>query len=429
MPESLDNLDISQVLKLYEKQQEQNEIEYTKLEKHIENIQVSHSEIKQLNWDIAEKNETIRKLRETVENVQLALLEERKNHLAVVADNDKLKTQVNPADYENTPSSSNYHRKRARNTTTEYDYSDDLTIKKLDSKTKDILIENETLNMTVDVLKIQLEEQKANFNEMISSLTSDLENIKSTERVKNNELMHQVETATTRLYNIQSLYRENIKEMLAIRKSLNDTSRFIDHDHHILNSKINKLQLELRNKDALIQNLQNRVKFETEINKSNEIKELETRLQQSRNEFTDVQNEMLLEETNYKQNLSRLELINEKLLREIKILKSDHSFYLNSLFSESVQLKKSLSELSMSLSASGGSSDSIHGGFSNLANQDIDSKSPFFFCLFNLFSIIFYQKKKKKQSDGLYLETRRSNAPYPEIQTDHFYQYTHLNSR
>ncbi|OMJ13119.1 hypothetical protein AYI69_g9130 [Smittium culicis] len=289
MADSIDNLDISQVLKLYEKQQEQTEFEYTKLEKHIENIQVSHSEIKQLNWDIAEKNETIRKLRETVESVQLALLEERKNHLAVVADNDKLKTQVNPADYENTPSSSNYHRKRARNTSAEYDYSDDLTMKKLDSKTKDILIENETLNMTVDVLKIQLEEQKVNFNEMISSLSSDLENIKSTERVKNNELMHQVETATTRLYNIQSLYRENIKEMLAIRKSLNDTSRFIDHDHHILISKINKLQLELSNKDSLIQNLQNRVRFETEINKSNETKELEIRLQQSRDEFTDVQ--------------------------------------------------------------------------------------------------------------------------------------------
>ncbi|OMJ29964.1 hypothetical protein AYI69_g509, partial [Smittium culicis] len=91
MADSIDNLDISQVLKLYEKQQEQTEFEYTKLEKHIENIQVSHSEIKQLNWDIAEKNETIRKLRETVESVQLALLEERKNHLAVVADNDKLK--------------------------------------------------------------------------------------------------------------------------------------------------------------------------------------------------------------------------------------------------------------------------------------------------------------------------------------------------
>ncbi|OMJ13118.1 hypothetical protein AYI69_g9129 [Smittium culicis] len=70
----------------------------------------------------------------------------------------------------------------------------------------------------------------------------------------------------------------------------------------------------------------------------------------------------------------------------------------------------------MSLNASGSGPGSIQRGSANLVNQDTDSKSQFFFnCFFNLY--------------GLDLKTRRANAPYPEVQTDHFDQYAQLNSR
>ncbi|PVU88947.1 hypothetical protein BB559_005323 [Furculomyces boomerangus] len=368
MSDQEEDIDPSYILKFYQKQQEQSEKDFKRLEDHVKNVKISQSEIKQLQWKLQEKEDELKRLRENYEEVQESLLEERQNHLQVVAMNDRLKiklqkknrqiehliskTNDNISNYQDTPSTSRTNRKRyrisqnQRATSNEYE---DTVASDLDEQAKDILIENETLNLTVETMRIQLEEQKMNFDEILASLKTEIESIKTNERAKNIELRHQLEENTTRMYNIQTLYRENIKEMLGMRKSIMENQRMMNEDHLILRSKIIDLSTQLNEKKKVIKNLEETRNSTFEYKDQSDIQDLELRLQLSRDELAIVQNENALSEANLKQNISRLELLNEKISKEITASKKDNIFYLDSIFSECVELKKSIVDILQSL--------------------------------------------------------------------------------
>ncbi|PVV04619.1 hypothetical protein BB560_000885 [Smittium megazygosporum] len=350
----IEDLEIDDMLDFYQKQLDQNEKDFKNFDKHLKNLEIKHSEMKQLQWAFQEKDEELAKLRELYEETQNSLIEERRNHLQVVAINDKLKiklqkknsqieylaSKINESQLLIDERDSTFKNKRNRS---EYQGENSNSIAS-DTKMQDLLIENETLSLSVETMRIQLEEQKLNFDEMISSLRLELQNVKDTERAKNIELSRKIEESTLRVYNIQSLYRENVKEMLELRKLVGDNKRLIDEDQFILRSKILSLEKESKNKDKTIKDLEKEAQNSHSVGSLAEIDELEYRLNQSRKEFSNLQNDHEVEQTKLKQTISRLEILNEKLQQDLSIAKKDQLFYMNSVFAECIEIKKLLVE-------------------------------------------------------------------------------------
>ncbi|PVU96529.1 hypothetical protein BB561_001139 [Smittium simulii] len=353
----LEDVNVEDLLTFYKKQQEQNERDFKKFEENINNIEVRQSEIKKFQWEIQDKNKKIEKLQELYEQSQHALIEERKNHLSVVSLNDKLKIKLqkknSQIEYLATKAQENIllteelaSSSKSKRSRSSYDYQSqhDINYPEVNAKTKDLMIENEALSFSVDTMQIQLDEQKLNFEEMLTSLRLDLQSVKSTERTKNIEINRQLEESNLRIYNIQTLYRQNIREMLEMRKNVSENKKLISEDHFILRSKILSLESTLKSKQTIIDDLLKKKQLKEKTAQDKEIEELEYRLSAARADLQNLQSENEIREVSYKQSISRMELLYEKLQQDLSITKKDHAFYLNSIFAECVEIKKLLSE-------------------------------------------------------------------------------------
>ncbi|OMH79979.1 hypothetical protein AX774_g6595 [Zancudomyces culisetae] len=328
MEAELENgLDPRELLLFYKRQQgeefsqfKKSEEEIERIMTHVKNIEGFHNEIKQMLWKLDEKDEEIERLKSVLEEHTQALVEERQNNFKALEAVDRLKVKVQRKSRQ-VKYLVAVNKELQRNfgdqaldlgqifTSKTKNEDDGLAKGRLeDPKTQDLLIENETLVLSAETLKIQLDEQKRGYEEIVNGLKDKIKSMRSDEKSRTLALKQELEEMTLKYYNIQAMYRENIRETLLAKKesSLNRVS--LDENQTIMKWKVLELRSQIDDKNQKINELE--------------------------------QNDALVKETKLKQAISRSEVKVERLKKEAEELRGRAEFDLNSIFAELVEIKR-----------------------------------------------------------------------------------------
>ncbi|KAJ1841878.1 hypothetical protein LPJ73_005974, partial [Coemansia sp. RSA 2703] len=132
--------------------------------------------------------------------------------------------------------------KRQRSSGVLYD-DDDLNREEYERK--QLEIENETLKLTIETMRIQLHEQKANYVEIVEGLSSEFKAYRETTTRDISDKARKVEDLESELSRIKGLYRENLRDLVVARKMALESKHSVKQDSLLLRSEILTLQRRL----------------------------------------------------------------------------------------------------------------------------------------------------------------------------------------
>ena len=83
----------SELLHYYQKRIEKSEFDYEECIKKIDNCKINHEEHHKLSWELLLRMNEISQLQKQLSDAQMALFDERKQSLHLIAENDELKSR------------------------------------------------------------------------------------------------------------------------------------------------------------------------------------------------------------------------------------------------------------------------------------------------------------------------------------------------
>ncbi|KAJ2138001.1 hypothetical protein GGH17_001317 [Coemansia sp. RSA 788] len=94
-------------------------------------------------------------------------------------------------------------------------------------------------------MRIQLQEQKTNYAEIIEGLTTELKAYREANSKEEAVKTRKIEVAEAELARIKGLYRENLRDLVVARKTALESKHTIKQDNLLLRSEILGLQRRL----------------------------------------------------------------------------------------------------------------------------------------------------------------------------------------
>ncbi|KAJ2651313.1 hypothetical protein IWW40_001804 [Coemansia sp. RSA 1250] len=263
-----------EILRLYQERIDKYDEIFRQMSQELDQLKVSQREMTELHWQNNRLATEASELRADIADLHSSLVKERQNHLEVVAENDRLrirehelerrvsiladvsaryyKEQDLSVDYDspNTLSESpstnatiRPHKRQRQHTLSAA--NPDKSTEREDTERKELEIENETLQLSIETMRIQLHEQKANYSEIIDGLLSELKAHKEASLSESADQARKVESLESELDRIKALYRENLRDLVDARKSALESKHAVKQDNLLMRSEILALQRRL----------------------------------------------------------------------------------------------------------------------------------------------------------------------------------------
>jgi coiled-coil domain-containing protein 77 len=194
----------------------------------IEELKISHQEAHKLSWENYQRSKEVMQLQQALGDFQVAVFEERKHTLKIVAENDALKIQElkdrkkirfllslsGSPEEEITYFRDRLDKRLVKIARSELDAEADTPEKKIEREEQDIIIledEVEGLKLELSSMEAQLEEQKEAFDNTVNGLIKE-RNIKQEEEIaRRNFYEDQTKALLEKLSRMRTLCRENTR--------------------------------------------------------------------------------------------------------------------------------------------------------------------------------------------------------------------------
>lgn len=192
------------------------------------------------------------------------LIKERENHLEVVAENDRLRIHehelerqvrlltrlvdssvIRDSSHSIADSETMVGRPEKRFRKSEASQVDSDNLSKQEYERRQLETENETQQLTIDTMRIQLQEQKTNYVEMIDGLEHEFKTYRDVAVKEAVDRAGKVDKLEAELARVKELYRENLRDLVAARKSALESKHSVKQDSFILRSEILTLERRL----------------------------------------------------------------------------------------------------------------------------------------------------------------------------------------
>ncbi|ORX87548.1 hypothetical protein BCR32DRAFT_227877 [Anaeromyces robustus] len=372
----IDKLPLSQeLLQYYKDKLESFEKDYEQAIKLMDGCRVSHEEYFNLTRELQKKTKEVTNLQKLLSDAQLAIFDERKQLLKVLAENDELKIQevkdrrkiryllglVDTTD-EITYFKKGFYKKFLKNNKDEnhdmLNYIGNGNSEKDNIKTNkvaEVVFDNETiyivndeiegLRLTISSLKAQLEEQKKENKKHIEGFKKDRQFRINENESQQQYYFEQIISLTEKINKLRSICRENTKELIQTksnakildRKSKCQLAQYAE-DMKILKGCFSeqkdkcddlKKNLEIKfskKNDDMINNLRKQLgKYEEEL-----------RLEKSKNQNIDEK---------YKKQIESLNNKIKKINSNYKALKKRRDYEIEGFTNDILRLRKQLKTL------------------------------------------------------------------------------------
>ncbi|KAJ1921790.1 hypothetical protein H4219_000524 [Mycoemilia scoparia] len=353
----------SKLLKFYEKRLEKCDRDFDKLSSELDDLRISQSTLKELQWKCNERDRDISELRKTLAATQQALIDERRSHLDAVAENDRLRVNRHEdkkmikylmSTVENdSPNNENNKRRRGNN-----------SMSSVDRENEELKIELQTLRLSVDTIRIQLEEQRLNNEEIIAGLKEELKKVTDQADVERTQLINDLEESQANYHSLQSKYKESLAELLDSRKQNSLNSQMVHQDRYILRAEIlelkARLDAEIKRNDFMkrasldtnpiplhtsLQSTPSKyltfASDQTNMHKTAMV-ELETNMQYLREDLDNTIKQLHEKESESNQTISRLESLLETMRADMRESRKIYGFNMDSLLTAAITIKSQL---------------------------------------------------------------------------------------
>ncbi|KAI8324607.1 hypothetical protein GQ54DRAFT_296113 [Martensiomyces pterosporus] len=266
-----------EILRLYQERIDKYDEVFCEVSRDINELKVSQRELTQLQWDNNKLSAEVSELRADITGLHRSLVKERQSHLDVVAENDALRIREHElerrvrilatvsAKYYNDNGSSisrngsyshdhsesshapaiaaaarpHKRQRQAQDATSADDLSHDEFLR------KQLEIENESLQLSIETMRIQLQEQKTNYAEIIEGLNSEFTAYREATAKDMAGKTRRIQDLEAELDRVKGLYRENLRDLVVARKTALESKHSVKQDSLLLRSEILALQRRL----------------------------------------------------------------------------------------------------------------------------------------------------------------------------------------
>ncbi|KAJ3060426.1 Coiled-coil domain-containing protein 77, partial [Podochytrium sp. JEL0797] len=272
----------------------------------IDALKIPHKEHHALAWQVHRREAEVADIQQALSDAQVQVFDERKQLLRVIAENDELKIQELK------------DRKKIRyllsmtgNTTPdpEVTYFRDRLHKRLvkmgpESKLNEppsttphttdphsiLLLEDEltSLRLTISSLHTHLSEQSTSYEEIIAGLHRDRDVRVEEERIRRQHEHDKMKELMERNDNLRALSRENVRELLYLKKTLHQNERRLVEEKTRLTNEILTLKSQYTHEKERVDHVEKAVEAKLVRKHQDVTADLRLQLQKSQEELREV---------------------------------------------------------------------------------------------------------------------------------------------
>ncbi|EXX58679.1 uncharacterized protein OCT59_017631 [Rhizophagus irregularis] len=212
------------LLRYYQERCETAEQEYKDAIDAFDKCKIAHEEHYKLAWDLQQRLQEIADLQKDLNDTQLFLTEERKRFMKVVAENDELRVQE-------LQDRRKIHYLLSITGPLKQDDHSISSKESQDSRVKDPRDnEIESLKLMVKSLQSQLEEQRYGYDEIVENLKLNYQACIEEETRRRQRDADKIQELTNKIQRMENVFRENIKEILQLKKDKMTEERRINEE-------------------------------------------------------------------------------------------------------------------------------------------------------------------------------------------------------
>lgn len=378
---NLESLPLSRdLLKYYQEQLAKNEQDYLDAMDRIDALKVSHGEAHQVQWDLNQKSNQVADLEVALSESQKALVEERRQTLRLLAENDQLKIQElqdrrkiryllsistipeSETTYFRDKLDKRLIRLQKKGNEKRGDVKKDLTGDDIllvdahddEEKTekqrelRNIVIledEIEALKLTVTSLRAQLDEQKRNGDETVLALLDEQRVRLKEEKARRQYEAERIDQLTKKVDKLRVLCRENTRALLNEKKRAQTLERRLIEEKIKFSDETKSLKIRLEDENKRNESaervIENRVVRQNQALVAELRSQLgiaEAELDETKRSFSDV-------DANYKKKTSYLEQRLESVTGQLKDLQRRRHFEMQGFTADIQTLRKQMQGL------------------------------------------------------------------------------------
>ncbi|CAB4444858.1 unnamed protein product [Rhizophagus irregularis] len=212
------------LLRYYQERCETAEQEYKDAIDAFDKCKIAHEEHYKLAWDLQQRLQEIADLQKDLNDTQLFLTEERKRFMKVVAENDELRVQE-------LQDRRKIHYLLSITGPLKQDDHSISSKESQDSRVKDPRDnEIESLKLMVKSLQSQIEEQRYGYDEIVENLKLNYQACIEEETRRRQRDADKIQELTNKIQRMENVFRENIKEILQLKKDKMTEERRINEE-------------------------------------------------------------------------------------------------------------------------------------------------------------------------------------------------------
>ncbi|KAJ3027291.1 UNVERIFIED_CONTAM: Coiled-coil domain-containing protein 77 [Siphonaria sp. JEL0065] len=263
------------LVEYYKARLERVENEFQEALDKVESLKVSHRDHHALSWQVHRREAEVAEIQQHLSDAQVQVFDERKQLLRVIAENDELKIQELKDRKKiryllsmtgNLEPEITYFRdrlsKRLVKIGAESKMDQPPSANRLSPKDRDIIIledEIESMRLTISSLHTQLDEQKKSYEEIIAGLHRDRKVLLEEERIRREHESKKMEDLLDKTDNLRQLNRENVRELLYLKKTLHQNERRLVEEKTRLTNEILELKAQYNSEKERVDNVEKAV--------------------------------------------------------------------------------------------------------------------------------------------------------------------------
>ncbi|KAI9001951.1 hypothetical protein BC832DRAFT_593803 [Gaertneriomyces semiglobifer] len=389
MEQEVLNLPLSyELLNYYRDRLERCEKDYEEALGQVDSIALKHEEAHKAAWEAHKRAEEIAQVQRQLSDAELQLFDEKRTTLRLLAENDALKGKstmpfLSPVLEELTVNVSSAvqelkDRKKIRyllkltpldeqETTYFRDKIDQRLIKKtarlfpvkpsdpnspdrqlpVPSEPDFQIVEDElaALRLTVTALRTQLTEQQQSYEATIAGLLRDRQTHLEEEKARRENESHKIDELMQKLAKLRALCRENVRELLYVKKTWAVTERKLVEDKMKLTEQVERMSREVEDEKYRSQNAEKTV--ETRLSKKHDtlIHSLRTQLAKYESELHTQKIQHTQEISSQQKKVSALQSRLGTLTSTYSALKKRRDYEIEGFTNDILNLRKQMKHL------------------------------------------------------------------------------------
>ncbi|KAJ3229229.1 Coiled-coil domain-containing protein 77 [Chytriomyces hyalinus] len=330
----------------------------------IDSLKVPHAEHHALAWQVHRREAEVAEMQQALSDAQTQVFDERKMLLKAIAENDDLKIQELKDRKKiryllsmtgNMEPEVTYFRDRLNKRLVKIasqDRIDKPLENRLLSTDRDIIIledEIEGLKLKISSLYTQLDEQKQSYEETIAGLERDRKTLLEEENIRRKHEAKKMEEMLDKSDNLRQLNRENVRELLHLKKTLHQNERRLVEDKTRLTNEILELKSQYKNEKERVEHVEQQVEAKLVQKHVDLTTGLRHQLQKSTEELVAVKKRNEELERNSKKNSNVLGQRVEILTKNYNSLRRRRDYEIEGFTNDILMLRKQLKNLEKSI--------------------------------------------------------------------------------